>query len=78
MINVCLHQQGAAQPLRCWHQSNQGTYQHTVKTDQSIVFQLKDQTVNLVLAEREFEVVKNLIQYRHRRRNVGSDGDLYR
>lgn len=71
-ISPCLFQEGRKAPLHCWKNKKKGRYQFHLVTENSVKFILKPYDEAIQLASSEFEVLKNQLKYRHRRRNSWS------
>jgi len=53
---------------RCWEHYSAGTYTVELVFTQDVVFQLRDASLEHVLASEALRVIREAIQYRHRRR----------
>ena len=53
---------------RCWEHYSAGTYTVELVFTQDVVFQLRDVSLEHVLASEALRVIREAIQYRHRRR----------
>lgn len=53
---------------RCWEHYSAGTYTVDLVFAQDVVFQLRDVSLEHVLASEALRVIREAIQYRHRRR----------
>ena len=53
---------------RCWEHYSAGTYTVDLVFTQDVVFQLRDVSLEHVLASEALRVIREAIQYRHRRR----------
>jgi hypothetical protein len=53
---------------RCWEHYSAGTYTVDLVFSQDVVFQLRDVSLEHVLASEALRVIREAIQYRHRRR----------
>jgi DUF3019 family protein len=53
---------------RCWEHYSAGTYTVDLVFTQDVVFQLRDVSLEHVLASEVLRVIREAIQYRHRRR----------
>ena len=53
---------------RCWEHYSSGTYTVDLVFTQDVVFQLRDVSLEHVLASEALRVIREAIQYRHRRR----------
>jgi hypothetical protein len=53
---------------RCWEHYSGGTYTVDLVFTQDVVFQLRDVSLEHVLASEALRVIREAIQYRHRRR----------
>jgi hypothetical protein len=53
---------------RCWEHYSAGTYTINLEFAQDVVFQLRDVSLEHVLASEALRVIREAIQYRHRRR----------
>ena len=53
---------------RCWEHYSAGTYSVELVFTQDVVFQLRDVSLEHVLASEALRVIREAIQYRHRRR----------
>jgi len=53
---------------RCWEHYSAGTYTVDLVFTQDLVFQLRDVSLEHVLASEALRVIREAIQYRHRRR----------
>jgi hypothetical protein len=53
---------------RCWEHYSAGTYTVDLVFSQDVVFQLRDVSLEHVLASEALRVIREAVQYRHRRR----------
>ncbi len=67
--SLCLFQSGTEQPLFCWNDEDNGLFLQEVNTKTNLTFQLRQQGDNSLLASQVFQVLKEYIEYRRRRRN---------
>ncbi|SMF01027.1 Protein of unknown function [Alteromonadaceae bacterium Bs31] len=71
--SICLYQQSRDEPIRCWHNSQEGSFEYAVETTESIQFELRtaDNSPSY-LASAEFKVVHDNKKYRRSRKNPWS------
>lgn len=70
--SLCLHREDWAPAIRCWEQQQKGAHQYDIDSDQNVIFLLKSLAKDELLAQAIFEVIKEELQYRRRRRNPWS------
>lgn len=67
-MRLCLFVDTEVQPLACWREKNTGTYEYQAHTQDSLVFQLRRQPSDQLLASEVFDVIREQAEYRYRRR----------
>jgi hypothetical protein len=67
-MQLCLFVNTEVPPLACWHQEYSGAYEYQAYTQDSLVFQLRQQSDNQLLASEIFDVIREQTEYRQRRR----------
>ncbi|MBX2858174.1 MAG: DUF3019 domain-containing protein [Cellvibrionaceae bacterium] len=71
-LSACLFKGEATMPIRCWQNRRSGIYKIAIETDRSLMFTLRNSSEELLLAQKEFEVVHDSKRYRRSRRNPWS------
>jgi hypothetical protein len=66
--DLCLVIEKRSDIKRCWESYSQGTYSVELMFSTDLVFQLKDIKLQSVLASEVLRVIREALQYRHRRR----------
>ena len=66
--SLCLVLIGRPEIKRCWEHYAAGTYSLEVVFAQDLTFQLRDPALQNVLAAAVLRVIREALQYRHRRR----------
>lgn len=67
-MHLCLFVENETAPLTCWREQNSGVYHFQARTQHSLVFQLRQQSDNQLLASEMFAVIREQTEYRQRRR----------
>jgi hypothetical protein len=57
---------------RCWEHYSEGTYTIELTFSQDLLFQLRDLSLDRVLASQALRVIREALRYRHRRRQPWS------
>jgi len=57
---------------QCWEHYTEGTYNLDLTFDQDVIFQLRDLELQNTLASATLRVIREALQYRHRRRDPWS------
>jgi hypothetical protein len=66
--SLCLILLGRPEVKRCWEDYASGTYTLQLEFDQDLTFQLRDPSLQNILASEVLRVLREALQYRHRRR----------
>ena len=66
--SLCLVLLGRPEIKRCWEDYASGTYTVHLEFAQDLTFQLRDPSLQNVLASEVLRVLREALQYRHRRR----------
>lgn len=66
--SLCLVILARQEVHHCWEHYRAGTYTIDLVFTDDVVFQLRDVSLNRVLASEALRVIREAIQYRHRRR----------
>ncbi|HEX5461545.1 MAG TPA: DUF3019 domain-containing protein [Steroidobacteraceae bacterium] len=66
--SLCLVLLGRPQIKRCWEDYASGRYTLRLEFAQDLTFQLRDPSLRNVLASEVLRVLREALQYRHRRR----------
>jgi hypothetical protein len=66
--SLCLVLLGRPEIKRCWEDYASGTYTLQLEFAQDLTFQLRDPSLQNVLASEVLRVLREALQYRHRRR----------
>ena len=66
--SLCLVLLGRPEIKRCWEDYMSGTYTVQLEFSQDLTFQLRDPSLQNVLASEVLRVLREALQYRHRRR----------
>lgn len=66
--SLCLVLLGRPEIKRCWEDYAAGTYTLQLEFAQDLTFQLRDPSLQNVLASEVLRVLREALQYRHRRR----------
>lgn len=66
--SLCLVLLGRPEIKRCWEDYASGTYTLHLEFAQDLTFQLRDPSLQNVLASEVLRVLREALQYRHRRR----------
>lgn len=67
-MRLCLFVDTEVQPLACWREQRTGVYEYQAQTEDSLVFELRVQPDDQVLASEIFDVIREQTEYRYRRR----------
>ncbi|MDQ2075733.1 DUF3019 domain-containing protein [Marinimicrobium sp. ABcell2] len=67
-MHLCLFVDTEIPPLACWREKDSGVYQYQADTRDSLVFQLRQESNNQLLASEIFDVIREQTEYRQRRR----------
>ena len=66
--SLCLVLLGHPEVKRCWEDYASGTYTLQLEFAQDLTFQLRDPSLQNILAAEVLRVLREALQYRHRRR----------
>ena len=66
--SLCLVLLGRPEIKRCWEDYESGTYTLQLEFTQDLTFQLRDPSLQNILASEVLRVLREALQYRHRRR----------
>ena len=66
--SLCLVLLGRPEIKRCWEDYASGTYSVQLEFAQDLTFQLRDPSLQNILASEVLRVLREALQYRHRRR----------
>ena len=66
--SLCLVLLGHPEIKRCWEDYASGTYTVQLEFSQDLTFQLRDPSLQNILASDVLRVLREALQYRHRRR----------
>lgn len=66
--SLCLVLLGRPEIKRCWEDYVSGTYTLQLEFAQDLTFQLRDPSLQNILASEVLRVLREALQYRHRRR----------
>jgi hypothetical protein len=66
--SLCLILLGRPEIKRCWEDYASGTYTLQLEFAQDLTFQLRDPSLQNILASEVLRVLREALQYRHRRR----------
>jgi hypothetical protein len=66
--SLCLVLLGRPEIKRCWEDYASGTYTVRLEFAQDLTFQLRDPSLQNILATEVLRVLREALQYRHRRR----------
>jgi hypothetical protein len=66
--SLCLVLLGRPEIKRCWEDYSSGTYSLHLEFVQDLTFQLRDPALQNILASEVLRVLREALQYRHRRR----------
>ena len=66
--SLCLVLLNRPQIKRCWEDYESGTYTLQLEFAQDLTFQLRDPSLQHILASEVLRVLREALQYRHRRR----------
>lgn len=66
--SLCLVLLGRPEIKRCWEDYASGTYTVQLEFSQDLTFQLRDPSLQNILASEVLRVLREALQYRHRRR----------
>jgi hypothetical protein len=66
--SLCLVLLGRPEIKRCWEDYSFGTYTLQLEFAQDLTFQLRDPSLQNILASEVLRVLREALQYRHRRR----------
>lgn len=66
--SLCLVLLGRPEIKRCWEDYTSGTYTLQLEFAQDLTFQLRDPSLQNILASEVLRVLREALQYRHRRR----------
>jgi len=66
--SLCLVLLGRPEIKRCWEDYTSGTYTLQLEFTQDLTFQLRDPSLQNILASEVLRVLREALQYRHRRR----------
>ena len=66
--SLCLVLLGRPEIKRCWEDYTSGTYTLQLEFAQDLTFQLRDPSLQNVLASEVLRVLREALEYRHRRR----------
>jgi hypothetical protein len=66
--DLCLVIENRSDIKRCWESYSEGTYSVELMFSTDVVFQLKDINLQSVVASEVLRVIREALQYRHRRR----------
>jgi len=66
--SLCLVLLGRPEIKRCWEDYVSGTYTLQLEFAQDLTFQLRDPSLRNILASEVLRVLREALQYRHRRR----------
>ena len=66
--SLCLVLLGRPEIKRCWEDYASGTYALQLEFAQDLTFQLRDPSLRNILASEVLRVLREALQYRHRRR----------
>lgn len=66
--SLCLVLLGRPAVRRCWEDYSSGTYTLRLEFTQDLTFQLRDPSLQNILAGEVLRVLREALQYRHRRR----------
>ena len=66
--SLCLVLLGRPEIKRCWEDYASGTYTLQLQFAQDLTFQLRDPSLRNILASEVLRVLREALQYRHRRR----------
>lgn len=67
-MRLCLFVDTEVQPLACWREQRAGVYEYQAQTQDRLVFELRVQPDDQVLASETFDVIREQTEYRYRRR----------
>lgn len=70
--SLCLVIVSRPEVRRCWEHYSQGTYTIELTFSQDLLFQLRDLSLERVLASQALRVIREAVRYRHRRRQPWS------
>ncbi len=71
-IQVCLFIDGEQMPLACWRERLRGDYEYQAQTKENLIFELRQQPSNQLLAREILSVIREHTDYRYRRRKPWS------
>jgi hypothetical protein len=66
--SLCLVIEGRPEVKQCWEKYDKGTYTIELVFSDDLLFELKDLELQRVLAAETLRVIREAIQYRHKRR----------
>jgi hypothetical protein len=66
--SLCLIVLNRPEIKRCWERFSEGSYSIELTFDEDLVFELRDPSLERTLAAETLRVIREAVQYRHKRR----------